>query len=226
MLNPAILLQTTMRRRAFTLIELLVVIAIIAILAALLLPTLGRARDRARSIDCMNNQRQISQTILGYADDWDGIMMNCIGKQENGIRSFYWFDEVYSRMTGKSRPSIYQDPGRKYPLFHCVSAPQSYGWFAAGQGTYCYNQHMGDMCQGFRLRINKLSRPSETAMLMDSKNRYSFVNNTVLTSTGYLYDMHQNRKNVIFCDGHGEQIHIMDTRQQFDNNPFFSTQIH
>lgn len=218
--------NSSISRIRFTLVELLVVIAVIAILAALLLPALGKARERVKAIDCMNNQRQIGHIIIGYASDWDGIMMNCIGKQENGIRSYYWFDEVYSRLTGKARPSIYQNPGREFPMFHCVSAPQSYGWFAAGQGTYCYNQYMGDFCQGSVLRISRIVRPSETALLMDSKSRYSFVNNTVLTSPSYIYDRHLNRKNVIFCDGHGEQIHVLDERQKADKGSFFSPRNH
>ncbi len=79
----------TRKRTIFTLIELLVVIAIIAILASMLLPALSKAKDKAKSIACVNNIKQNMLGLQMYADNYDGWMWcNISGQAANG--KYFW----------------------------------------------------------------------------------------------------------------------------------------
>lgn len=105
--------------RGFTLVELLVVIGIIAVLSAILFPAFTSARERARQIACLNNEKQIGVAFMQYVQDYDGCFPLL---QPSGNNAYRWTYAISPYTTAKY--------GAKNDLYHCPSAPtvSDYGY--------------------------------------------------------------------------------------------------
>lgn len=82
------------RGRGFTLVELLVVIGVIAVLVAMLMPALNRARSAAQSVACLSNLRQIANMTFMYVNENGGVMPIDDGSMLPAPDSYYWYAQI------------------------------------------------------------------------------------------------------------------------------------
>ena len=112
------------RGKGFTLIELLVVIAIIAILAAILLPALSRAKGQAQAILCLNNTKQLTLGWQMYADDFENRLPYNLGMAGSSFRTpLNWVNNVMTWGLIRTTPTSPPSPRRVSALLSAGQQP-------------------------------------------------------------------------------------------------------
>ncbi len=155
-----------MRTLKFTLIELLVVIAIIAIIAALLLPSLAKAKEVAKRGACLGNMKQIGVCCVSYADDWQGWLPHSTTDQ------LIWKLQISSYAGIKALTTSDAQLGSS--IFRCPSWQNLDGLLASYQSGYGYNYaNLGYEDAAYPaykayVKLNEVSIPSQTALSGDT----------------------------------------------------------
>lgn len=218
--------ESRRRAPAFTLIELLVVTAIIAVLAAMLLPTLARSKVVAQRADCMSNLRQLGlATQLYWTDNNESSFP--LWTKADGTGKTWWFGWLANGIDGQrafdlSAGALFRylhgSEVRLCPVLNPAANPQFQPKGTSTIFSYGCNRYVFAAPSQPPVNANRLVRPTETALFADAASVDNFLQAEVELKEWYYLDLetnysspnnypnghfrHAQKANVTFADGH------------------------